>query len=324
MDIKELQKTSFLKCTHYDGRVIPLQACFNDNKKWEWWIPGPEGLIKTQPTEIVEGYYFAKEPAKENDGFLAFSNFMLKRAYYNDVVIFVRGITEDFQNLGASIDKLNLFYSLSTKDGPSISTRYISTELEYIFKVCRSLFDLLQEIIYRIWKRLKYHDKSKKTKLLKQSFAKMILHNDNILTPEEIENKFFIPTALANFYYFQAKFFKWLREYRNKIDHAGEGFKLIFFTERGFAVNIDEEPFSELDFWNDKNTLPNKLGSVRSVIAYVILNTINSLEEFTKIISSIVDMPYDISPDYSVFIRSPHISALIESNKYINEQPWNK
>ena len=79
-----------------------------------------------------------------------------------------------------------------------------------------------------------------------------------------------------------------------------------------------------VDFWNDKNTLPNKLGSVRSVIAYVILNTINSLEEFTKIISSIVDMPYDISPDYSVFIRSPHISALIESNKYINEQPWNK
>lgn len=322
--LEELNKTSFIKCIHFDGRRIPLQSCFNDEGEWEMWLPGPNGLIRMKGGEPVEGHYFAKNAVKEDDGFLAFSNFMLKRAYFNDVVSFVQAIMDDFHNLGASIDKLKLFHSLWIKDNSIISNRYVSTELEYIFKVCRSMYDLLQEIICRIWKRFRYIDENKKTKALKSSFAKMVLSGDKLFSVKEIEEKYLIPTPLAKFYHSQGNFFYWLREYRNRIDHGGKGFDLVFITGKGFAVSINKEPFSSLNMWNENNTMPNSLGSVRSAVAYVVLNTLKALEDFTIVISSIIKMPYDIAPEHLVFVRGKHTETLIKSNEYIHEQPWNK
>lgn len=107
VSIGELNKTSHIRYQKLDDRSIPPHACFNDDNEWELWRPSPKGLVRIK-VEITEGSYFAKKPVNDDDdGFLAFNNFMLKRASFNDVVEFVHGIMDDLHNLGASIDKIN-------------------------------------------------------------------------------------------------------------------------------------------------------------------------------------------------------------------------
>ncbi len=319
--LQELKKTSFLRIDRLDGRAIPLLACLTDDDEWEWWVPLPDGLRRMQGGEPIEAYYFAKRPAKEGDAFIAFSEFMLKRAYFKDVVHFVRAITDDLHNLGASIAKLDLFHALWEHEKSSICRRYVSTELEYVFSVCRSMFDLLQEIIHRLWRRFEYTDGTRK-KTLRKSFADMVLHGDSLLSAKEIQEKYSIPNRLATFYHDQGLFFYWLREYRNRVDHGGQGFELVFITERGFAVSTGQEPFSSLNIWNKANTLPNGLGSVRSAVAYVIDNVLKCLDDFATIMSAITKPPYDISPEYHVYLRGERIEALTHSSRYIVAEPW--
>lgn len=121
--------------------------------------------MRIQGGEPVEGPYFAKDPVKEGDGYLEFTNWLMKRAYFREIVHYQNGILEDIQNLSSSIDKINFFHRCWLNDKKVISRRYVSTELEYIFKVCRSIFDLLQEVHRRIWKRFWHVDFSVKKKI---------------------------------------------------------------------------------------------------------------------------------------------------------------
>lgn len=320
--LDDLAKTSFLKCTQIDERTIPLQSCFNDDGEWEMWFPSSSGLVRVQGDGPVEGPYFAKKAVKNGDGFLEFINWILKRAYFNEIVGLENSILEDIQNLGASIDKIDFFHRCWLKDKSQIESRYVATEIEYIFKVCRSIFDLLQEISQIIWRRFKYLDDEAAKKELKKSFADIVLCRGVIRTIKELVHRFQIPEQLAQFYYQQSEFFVWLRNYRDKIVHSGKGVDLVVITKKGFAIATDKEPFSSLSIWNDKNTQPNNLGSVRAVCAYAVLNTIKALEAYAYTIQRLMKFPEDIAPNHKIFIRGPHISRLIESNRYIDEHAW--
>jgi len=323
-NLEELSKVSYLEIKELDGRIIPLQPGFNENNEWEMWLPGPTGLVKMQSTEPVESHYFAKDRVSEMDGYLDFSNCMLKRAYYPDVAYHIEAILDDLHNLGASVEKLELFFDDWQKEHSRVTRRFVSTELEYIFNVCRSMFDLLQLIIRKLWDRVRLldEDENARKKQLKTSFAKMILTGDNLLSLDEIREKHFVPSLLAEFYYRQSGFFKWLRDYRDHILHHGKTFQFIFLTERGFAVSLRDQPFASLDIWNEKNTIPNKLGSVRSAVAYVITKTIMALEEFTQVLKKTIELPYDIAPNYHVFVRGRHNEALLTLKDYVEEQAW--
>lgn len=96
----------------------------------------------------------------------------------------------------------------------------------------------------------------------------------------------------------------------------------MFITDKGFSVSIDRQPFSSIDIWSEENTLHNNLGSVKSAIAYVIMNTLKMLEEFTDAICKVVAFPPDIAPGYNVYVRGEHTKTLIEAQGYIDETPW--
>lgn len=68
--------------------------------------------------------------------------------------------------------------------------------------------------------------------------------------------------------------------------------------------------------------MPNKLGSVRSAVAYVITKTIMALEEFTQVLKKTIELPYDIAPNYHVFVRGRHNEALLTLKDYVEEQAW--
>jgi hypothetical protein len=47
-----------------------------------------------------------------------------------------------------------------------------ATGVEYILLVCRSIFDLLQELVAKLWKTIKLADSTVKTQQLKKTFSR--------------------------------------------------------------------------------------------------------------------------------------------------------
>ncbi len=315
----ELAKIPFIDGANIGERVLTTLTFF-DEDKWHFWIPTPDGLhfLLGQP---VEGDYFAKSREAESDVYLEFLNFMAQRACWLDALKPISGIQCDIHNLGASLAKIELFYEESSKRKTEV-TRFVSTEIEYIFGVCRSLFDLLQETIGSIWGRIRLVDTTIMKKNLPSSFRKMVMSDRDRMSSEQIEEKWSIPRALADYYYRQGEFFEILRSYRDRISHHGHDLKFLFVTEKGFAVSADAEPFSRFDVWNEEHMQTNRLASLRPVLAHIITETLRACEEFTWVIQSIVEFPPEIAPGYKLFLRGHHTAQLLTMNKVLEDCLW--
>lgn len=321
---EEISKVSYIKIDCVDERIIPLQPCYLGESKWESWISTEKGLLPFKVVDVADACYFSKEPAKSTDIHVGFIDLIMKRAYFKELVHFENGILEDINNLSASVTKINIFHEMWRQDKDKISRRFVTTELEYIFKVCRSLFDLLQEVIMKIWSRFQYLDTSLEVKKLKPKFSNMIFHDGKISTCQEIAERYLIPPQLAEFYERNSKFFAWLRSYRDKISHGGNSIQSLYIMDDGFAISTESEPFKDLHIWEHSELKPNGLGSVRAVVSYAILNTLVALEDFSSVIQSIMQLPPDIAPEHNVYIRGENLGVLLELHTYIQENAWVK
>jgi hypothetical protein len=325
ISLDELAKLPYFDCKDLGGRLVPVFPCLNDDREWEIYVFDQNTIINIKGTP-VEVDYFARSADKETDIYIEFLNFITKRAYWSDVVFFIDGIRNDIHNLGASLEKIDLFFKVwkeARLQGMERDVaRFVSTELEYVFTVCRSLFDLLQEVISRLWKRVKLNDTSIKKRNLPQSFRKVVLKDGQLIGPDEIKTRYGLPQQLAEFYYKAAPFFIRLRNYRDDILHSGRGFDLIFQTERGFAIKKDLEPFSSFDIWKDEDLLPNNLASLRPLVAYVITETLRTCEEFAAIMEQTIELPPDIAPGYLLFLRGHHIGSLLKMKVILEKERW--
>lgn len=320
----DLEKVFYIKIHKLDDRIIPLQPCYLGNSKWESWLPTEKGLFSLEMVNIHDGCYFSKSIAKDTDIHIRFISLIMKRAYFKELIHFEKGILEDINNLSASVSKINLFHTIWLENSNLVTRRFISTEIEYIFKVCRSLFDLLQEVIAKIWAKVKYSDPKLQSKKMQSTFSKMVYKSNKLSSSKEIESRYLIPTPLAQFYAKNGVFFNWLRLYRDKISHGGNSIEFIFILDEGFSISTEKEPFKGLNIWDKTELKNNKLGSVRVLVAYTILNTLDVLEDFDSVIKSIIQLPPDIAPDYEVFIRGENLSVLHELHKYIGDDAWLK
>jgi hypothetical protein len=318
---EELKKVTYLQVGDLQGRVVPLFPCYHEDGSWELWVPTNGGLQKMKPSKMAEGKYYAKNPAQAGDVYLAFFDFMCKRAYWERIVPLIEGIYDDLQNLSACLAKVDLFYK-EWKQTHFDAGRFIITELEYLFSVCRSLFDLVQECNSTMWRSFKFHDPKYGKKNLPNSFRAMILENGQLRTKEQIAARFAVPDLVAEFYVRQSTFFTWLREYRDYFSHSGKSFELVFSIGKGFAISMDTKPFSSMTIWSDQNTQPNRLGSVRSLMAHLIISTFRAVEEFADAMSRMIVFPSDVAPDYHVFICGPHIANLQDLESRITAKAW--
>lgn len=315
----DIKKVSYIDIDTFDGRAIPLQPCYLGDSNWEAWFTTDNGLLPMKVVDVADACYFSKNPAKDTDIHIGFINLIMKRAYYKDLVHFESGILEDINNLTASVAKINLFHEIWRKNPEKISRRFITTEMEYIFKVCRSLFDLLQEVIMKIWSRFQYIDTNLEVKKLKPTFSNMVFYNNQLSTAKEISDRFLIPMPLAEFYHRNGEFFSWLRSYRDKIAHGGNSIPSLYIMEDGFAVSTENEPFHGLHIWETSELKPNGLGSVRSVVSYAILNTLHVLEDFSTVIQSIMKLPPDIAPAHDVYIRGENLDIYLSCTSILRK-----
>ncbi|MGI9840700.1 hypothetical protein [Vibrio parahaemolyticus] len=324
ISLEELKKVSYLKIDRVDDRIIPMQSCYHANGEWESWIDANGSLMKIQLVDVVDACYFAKSPAKSTDVHLKFISFLLKKAYFKELVHFERGLSEDINNLCTSIEKIELFHEVWLREPDRINWRFVTTEIEYVFKVCRSLFDLLQEIIYRIWERFEFLDGNSNKKKLKKSFREMLYKSGELSSAAEISERFNIPEVLAEYYVRQSEFFVWLKEYRDKIVHGGNNVEHVLTLDEGFAVSIDQPVFQGLHIWDITEIKNNRLGSLRTLLAYAVLNTISAVEQCSVVLQQMVRFPPDIAPEHEVFIRGCNLSILKDLHTYAGGNEWKK
>jgi len=162
ISLSELSKVPFIDLTNLQGRTIPTLSFFAEGE-WHLWVPTADGLVRMKG-KPVEGCYFAREAEAGTDAYLGFLDFIAQRCSWPPVLKPFEGLRQDFFNSCASVRKFDLLFESSAALGTSTS-RLVVTELEYLFSLCRSIFDLLQEVIAVQWQAVHLLDQTIKKKL---------------------------------------------------------------------------------------------------------------------------------------------------------------
>ena len=296
--------TKFDKLFHIrkdiSNRIVPVLPVLDSEGKWHVWLDRGIDLQEIRVIKPVESDYFAQKADSKEDVFFEFINFMYQRGTRDDVYPILRAIKDDMHNLASCFAKLEFFHKLKEEQKLDVS-RFVVTEIEYIFGVCRSLFDLFQIITKKYWNGIKLFEYKHPKRELKDSFGDMVLKGEEIRNSEEIQNKFGLPPQWADFYVSEADFFKKIRKYRDDIHHRGLITDFIFNTSKGFAIQADYGPFACFNVWNKDTFLQNNLAPIKPIIAFIVKETFEAMNRYVQMLAKIIRFPEEIAPGYYIF-----------------------
>lgn len=264
-------------------------------------MPVGDQLVEVKACPI-ESFYFSVEPESPNDLCFDFLDFIAQRASFPTIQKPILGLQDDVFNLSALVAKINHLHTTRGAIGTGVS-RMIVTEVEYLFSICRSIFDLLQEIASALWESVQLHDPSVKKRPLKDTFSKMILFEGRISTTAELVSRFGLPQALAEYYVRNTEFFMTLRDFRDNIVHRGSQVQTIFSGDAGFLIQDSLRPFLIMTIWRDDEKQPNGLVPLLPALGMVIHNTLSVCEDFSATIAQIIQFPPPIVPRMRFFMR---------------------
>jgi hypothetical protein len=294
----------FVDVANLQGRIV-MTSSFYDGQQWRMWTRTNEGLlIELKVVELADGFYFAKEAQTPNDTHFSFLNFVAQHVSFPEIKFAVSGIMDDISNLTASLSKLKLLHTHRNAIGMGV-TRMAATEVEYILFVCRSLFDLLQEIIEKLWQMVKLSDPSVSKKKLKPSFAEMAVFQEAPVAASRLVEKYGLPQPLAEFYESYAPFFLDLRAIRNNLVHRGSSIQTIFCDDADFLISGHLKPFKTMNIWRHDERRPNDLVPLLPAICSVIYRTLAVCEQFSIVMRQTFQLPPPLAPGMALFMRGP-------------------
>jgi hypothetical protein len=230
-------------------------------------------------------------------------DFIAQRASFSELQKPILGLRDDVFNLSASLAKISHLHATRDIVGLGVS-RMAVTEIEYLFSVCRSVFDLLQEIACALWETIKLHDSSIVKKPLKETFSKMVFFQGRSSTEKELIERFGLPQPLATYYVRNAEFFMTLREFRDNIIHRGSQVQTIFSSETGFLIRQSLKPFSDMAIWSEEEKQPNDLVPLLPALCVVVQKTLSACEDFSSTLEQLIQFPPQIAPNMRFFMRS--------------------
>lgn len=317
--LAEIAKIPYVDSAQLAGRTLSTLT-FYDEDEWHLWLPVGDRLQAIKGWS-AEGFYFSKAPEAESDVYFEFLDFTAQRACWPSIVPCLTGIRDDLFNVTASLRKFQVLFEASGKYKTE-SSRFVVTELEYLFSICRSIFDLLQETIRHQWDTVQLLDTSIKKKVLPKTFSKVVLSGELLRNANDISEKFAVPTELAEYYARHAQFFQLLRTFRDRFVHGGSSIRCIFVTEQGFAVRSSTEPFATFNVWNTEHQQKNGLCSLRPAIAYLVSKTLEACDDYARTVQKIIKYPPSIVPGMMFYMRGPFTSEFHTLKPVIQNCSW--
>lgn len=300
IEISKLSSIPYLDVANLRGRFISSMI-FYDAGAWRMWISAGDQLLEVKAWP-AESFYFATEPELPSDICFHFLDFIAQRASFTGLEKPIRGLQDDIFNISTSLKKISHLHATKDIVGLGVS-RMVVTEVEYLFSVCKSVFDLLQEIAAALWAVIILHDSSIAKKSLKETFSKMILFEGRTSTEKELIERFGLPQPLAAFYVRNAEFFLTLRAFRDNLVHRGSQVQTIFSSESGFLIQHSLKPFSDLVIWSEEEKQPNDLVPLFPALCAIVLKTLSACEDFSLTLEKIIQFPPQIAPNMHFFMR---------------------
>lgn len=299
VELSKLAAIPYLDLSDLQGRTFS-SLCFHDGD-WKMWIGAGDQLIQIRAWP-AESFYFARAPERESDLCLQTLNFIAQRASFPELMKAFIGFQDDIFNVSASLAKIGLLHAHRDTIKHGIG-RMVITEVEYILSVCRSMFDLLQEMVGHLWECIQLTDSAIRKKTLKVSFTDMILQSGKPTNVTQISERFGLPPALADVYVKHSQFFLNLRRIRDNIVHRGSQVQTIFSGERGFLIAGNLRPFSDWNIWRDDEREPNNLIPLLPALGLVVHHTLNACEEFFHTLEGVISFPTPLVPGMAFFMR---------------------
>jgi hypothetical protein len=298
------------------GGFIPT-AMFYVDGAWRCWVgteePGKFIEIHGWP---AESFYWGDKEGDPDDFSTLFLDFVAQRANLWSVRHAFSGIQDDLFNLSASLHKFGLIHAT----GGHGASRLAATEVEYVMLLCRSIFDLLQEVVAGIWDTISLTGPDGQTdfaankRQLAKSFSDMALKANDVRPPEELTQKFGLPPTIAECYARQAPIFLKIRKFRDDIVHRGHNVRTIFHTETGFAIQRRFGPFT-LEIWRPDEVGENDLAPLLPVLGLLIHGTLVACNDFAQTLVSCICFPPPMVPDLVLLMRGYFNGVLLASLK---------
>jgi hypothetical protein len=323
----ELAKVSYLDTSRLGERTVALLPLW-DGLQWRVWIPDKDKLIELHPGNAMQADYVALEKASESDLWFGFLDFLWRRASWPPVLTLIERIRADIHNLGTALAKIDHFFAGRKEIGFGVGA-FVQTEIEYLFMLSRSLFDLIHQLIGFVWSKKVILDdsaaeKKRKQRALPESFADVVLEgNSRVRTAADLKEKYAFTALLADAYQEAGPFFANMRTFRDEVAHGGTSPDIIYVTDRGFCVDPTRKPFASFDIWSEASRFNERLSCLRVFLAHLVFTSIDRCSALVDGLARSVTFPPDLAPGYKVFVRGPHNHALATAQA-ISEggDPW--
>lgn len=304
LDQKQLARSPFVPClTFHSGGV------------WRIWLQTaePNQFVEISGTP-AEAHYWAAAPERPEDFTTGFLNFIAQHSYRPNLTRSFSGFSDDLLNLSTALTKLEVLHREKSQGGE----RMAGTELEGVLATCRSLFDLLQEMLCSIWNNIRLKDTSVHKNGLPRSFADVVTKGGRARTKEELGEAYGLPPEIADCYVRHGPVFLKLREFRDGVIHGARRMPHIYVGETGFLVTREFGPFEAPNVWRDDEVHPNDLGPLRPVLAMMIQHVLRAFDDFARALTEVIEFPPPLVPDMTFYSRGYFHGGFLEAMQDAN------
>jgi hypothetical protein len=322
---EEVAKLPYVEIPPNDGRILELRSYYDhEAADWILYLEVRKGeLGRIAGGEVVTGSYFAARAADPDRDFpFRVSSVIAKHLSFPGTSTITSRLESDLHQMAAILGKYN--FIVGTKDLSEFEKRaLLETEIEYAIGLCRSFFDLLQGLIRRLGRTVRYVDSpaTRSFNDLPDSFARVVLDGDRLRDSGEIGERWGLFPKLSEFYARQAEWFQILRTARDGVFHHGKTVPSIFLLPEGAALHMRKPPWKEFPIWNENTAVRGELGSARAFLAHIIEHTINASDEFLNAFLAHIAVPRQIGPHMNVFVRGAFSQHLLGLNSILGA-PW--
>ena len=319
---EEALKLPYLKLTPNDGRMVTLKAFFDHlSREWHLYLPvAPGQLGRVAGGMVFHGSYLAASAeAPDRDLEFPLGTLIAQHLSFPEVVHQLGKLENDFHRCAAVLEKYLLFWT--AEPDAAGSGFWVLTEFEYLLFLLRALYDVMQALVREVCCLIKL-DGTRVVRNLPASFADVALKEGHSASVELIEQRWKLPSALANWYFGEAPFFRLLRKLRTATAHLGLDPPAPFRIEWGFAVNPSEPPWIDFDQWPNERLWNARLGSMRALFLGLISHAVQSANRLAGALEQVAPLPPSmLKNDVKLFLRSPFGAQLV-SLEQTRANPW--
>jgi len=316
VDRGELGKLPYLKQIPEDGRIVPIQLFYDHaGCEWHFWDISKGQLQEVQVLDVSHGMYLSRKPVSpDSDYRMPFEEIVLRHFTTPRIPGLAQKISQDLINALGYIEKYFILLNHARRFEDSNTTALVQVELEGIFGVHRSYYDLLNRVVTEVMRRYGATRAS-----LPESFRRVAQKE-----PEVLVSKYGVPVPLAQFYQTKKQLFFACREIRDNIFHQGHSVGSVFAFDDGFAVSVDDKPWAVLtkviDLWPADKLRTNRLGSVLVVFALLTEDMFKTMTWLGEALLKSFREPPPACFDENVYLRTSFARHLHLLEEYERDQ----